>query len=110
MTKTVTRNEADAMRSLYGRMASVLSDYSLATLTLYVKQDGRAVDVALTIATGMMPRVRFVGVGKYCWFLISFPSQPSAQPMIISPSMRPRTAPCSRPSSARGALCSPWRE
>jgi hypothetical protein len=67
----------------YSRMASIVSGYSLETLTLYVQQDARAVDIALAIATGAIPDVAIPIIDDHCWIQVAFLAQEHMRPLTL---------------------------
>jgi hypothetical protein len=88
MDKSYQHQETPGFVRHLQRESSVLSDYSSATSTLYVKQDAKAVDVALTIATGGKPSVAFMVDlrGDSCWLQVGFPRlkrRPMTLPFIV---------------------------
>jgi hypothetical protein len=70
----------------YSRMASIVSGYSSETLTLYVQQDVKAVDIALAVATGATPDVAIPIIDDHCWIQVAFLAQevrPLTLPFIV---------------------------
>lgn len=82
-TVKMSDRESELMTRHYSREASVLSAFDLATSTLYVPQESRAVEIALAIATGAEPDVGFAAIGDRSWFQIGFLAQPAMRPLTI---------------------------